>query len=97
MAFINEIGLAKILIYLLVLNLIAFFSMWLDKWKAKNNAWRIPESTLMALSLIGGSIGGIAGMYKFRHKTRKPKFFIGIPVILILQIIAVGFILKKIS
>lgn len=95
MALINEIGITKILIYLLVVNLISFFAMWLDKWKAKNDAWRIPESTLMAIALIGGSIGGIAGMYTFRHKTKKPKFFIGMPVILVLQIIACVFILTR--
>ena len=69
--------------------------MWLDKWKAKNDAWRIPESTLMALALMGGSIGGIAGMYTFRHKTKKPKFYIGMPAILIFEIIAVIYILTK--
>lgn len=95
MALINEIGITKILIYLLVVNLISFFAMWLDKWKAKNDAWRIPESTLMAIALIGGSIGGIAGMYQFRHKTKKPKFYIGMPVILVLQIIACVFILTR--
>ncbi|MCR5147162.1 MAG: DUF1294 domain-containing protein [Clostridia bacterium] len=95
MTLINEIGITKILIYLLIVNLIAFIAMWLDKWKAKNDAWRIPESTLMALALIGGSIGGITGMYTFRHKTKKPKFFIGIPVILALQIIVVIYILTR--
>lgn len=95
MALINEIGIGKIIIYLLVVNLIAFFAMWLDKWKAKNDAWRIPESTLMALAFIGGSIGGIAGMYTFRHKTKKPKFYIGMPAILVFQIVAVSFILTR--
>ena len=95
MALINEIGITKIIVYLLVVNIIAFFAMWLDKWKAKNDAWRIPESTLMALALMGGSIGGIAGMYTFRHKTKKPKFYIGMPAILVFEIIAVIYILTK--
>ena len=95
MALINEIGVTKIIIYLLVVNLLTFFAMWLDKWKAKNDAWRIPESTLMALAFIGGSIGGIAGMYTFRHKTKKPKFYIGMPAILVFEIIAVIFILNQ--
>ena len=95
MALINEIGITKIIVYLLVVNIIAFFAMWLDKWKAKNDAWRIPESTLMALALMGGSIGGIAGMYTFRHKTKKPKFFIGFPVILITEIVLVIYLLIK--
>lgn len=95
MALINEIGITKIIVYLLVVNLIAFLAMWLDKWKAKNEAWRIPESTLMSLALIGGSIGGIAGMYTFRHKTKKPKFYIGMPAILVFEIIAIIYILTK--
>ena len=95
MALINEIGITKIIVYLLVVNIIAFFAMWLDKWKAKNDAWRIPESTLMALALMGGSIGGIAGMYVFRHKTKKPRFFIGFPVILVTDIALVIYLLIK--
>ncbi len=95
MALINEIGLGKIVLYLLAINVVAFLAMGIDKWKAKNNAWRIPESTLMSLVLLGGGIGGIAGMYTFRHKTKKPKFYIGFPAILIFEIIAVIYILTK--
>ena len=95
MALINEIGLGKIILYLLVINVVAFLAMGLDKWKAKNDAWRIPESTLMSLVLLGGGIGGIAGMYTFRHKTKKPKFYIGFPAILIFEIVACVYILIK--
>lgn len=95
MALINEIGLGKIVLYLLAINVVAFLAMGIDKWKAKNNAWRIPESTLMSLVLLGGGIGGIAGMYTFRHKTKKPKFYIGFPAILIFEIIVVIYILTK--
>ena len=78
-----------LIIYLIVINLIAFFARYLDKRKAKYGKWRIPEQTLLILAIIGGSIGGIAGMYTFRHKTQKPRFSVGFPVILILQIILI--------
>lgn len=95
MSIIEHIGLTKILLYLLAVNLIAFLAMGLDKWKAKKKAWRIPEQTLMSLVLIGGGIGGIAGMYVFRHKTKKPRFFIGFPVILVTEIALVIYLLIK--
>lgn len=75
------------IIYLILINIIAFLTMFLDKRKAKYGKWRIPEQTLLILALIGGSIGSIIGMYTFRHKTKKLRFSIGFPVILILQII----------
>lgn len=75
------------IIYLIIINLIAFLSMYIDKRKARYGKWRIPEQTLFILALIGGSIGSIAGMYTFRHKTKKLRFSIGFPVILILQIV----------
>ncbi|MBR2241400.1 MAG: DUF1294 domain-containing protein [Clostridia bacterium] len=95
MNIIETIGLSKIIIYLLAINIIAFIAMGLDKWKAKRGAWRIPEQTLLSLVLLGGGIGGIAGMYTFRHKTQKPRFFIGFPMILIAEIaIAIYLIIK---
>lgn len=78
-----------LIIYLIVINLIAFLVMFLDKRKAKYGKWRIPEQTLFIVALIGGSIGAIVGMYTFRHKTKKLRFSIGFPVILILQILLV--------
>ena len=77
------------IIYLIVINLISFLTMYVDKRKAKYGRWRIPEQTLFILALIGGSIGSIAGMYTFRHKTKKLRFSVGFPVILILQIILI--------
>ena len=77
------------IIYLIAINLISFLAMYIDKRKAKYGRWRIPEQTLFILALIGGSIGAIAGMYTFRHKTKKLRFSIGFPVILILQIILI--------
>lgn len=62
--------------------------MLADKRKAKKNLWRIPERTLILTAALGGSIGSLAGMYTFRHKTQHPKFTIGIPVILAAQIVA---------
>ena len=84
-----------ILAYLLIVNAVAFLLMLIDKIKAKKNRWRIKESTLMLWAAIGGSIGALAGMYTFRHKTLHRKFTIGIPAILILQIAAVVYILYK--
>ena len=84
----NDI-LKYLIIYLIVINLVAFLAMYIDKRKAKYGKWRIPEQTLFILALIGGSIGAIAGMYIFRHKTKKLRFSIGFPVILVLQIILI--------
>ena len=78
-----------ILIYLAVTNLISFTLMGVDKSRSKKRAWRIPESTLFVLALIGGSIGSIAGMHLFHHKTRHWHFLYGMPAILILQILIV--------
>jgi len=81
--------------YLIRINLITFLAMLIDKKKAKKGSWRIKESTLLTMGLIGGSIGGIVGMYTFRHKTQKPKFVVLFPTILILQIIIAIYIIKK--
>ncbi len=89
----KALGVKNVIIYLLAINVIAFLAMGIDKRKAKKGAWRIPESTLMSLVLLGGGIGGIAGMYTFRHKTKKPKFFIGFPAILTIEIAAVIYLL----
>ena len=78
-----------LLVYLLLVNAAGFLLMLVDKIKAKKNLWRIPEVTLMGVAAIGGSIGAIAGMNLFRHKTKHAKFYIGLPVILALQIVAV--------
>lgn len=82
-------SLKNILIYLLIINLIGFYAMWSDKRRAKKGEWRIPEQTLFLITALGGGIGTIAGMYTFRHKTKKLRFVIGFPAILILEIILV--------
>ena len=75
-----------ILIYLLIINAVAFLLMLADKLKAQKHLWRIPESTLMTSALLGGSVGALLGMYTVRHKTKHKKFTIGIPLILFAQI-----------
>ena len=83
----NLFTVKNVIIYLIIINLIGFYVMWSDKRKAQKGKWRIPENTLFLITLLGGGIGTIAGMYTFRHKTKKLKFTIGLPAILILEII----------
>ncbi len=83
------------LLYLLLINAAAFLLMLADKEKARNYRWRIPERTLIGSALLGGSIGALAGMYLFRHKTRHPKFTLGIPAILIAQIFLAFWIFSR--
>ena len=75
--------------YLILINIITFIVMGIDKKKAKYGKWRISESMLFILVLLGGGIGGIAGMYTFRHKTKKMRFVIGFPAILIFEILVI--------
>lgn len=75
-----------IVIYLISINLIGFFIMWWDKRQAKKGNWRTPEKTLFTITFLGGGFGTIAGMYKFRHKTKKLRFTIGFPTILTTEI-----------
>ena len=77
----------NIIIYLVVINILAFLAMWWDKHEAKVGDWRISEKALFILVLLGGGIGGILGMYVFRHKTKKWYFKFGFPIILIIEII----------
>ncbi|MCR4843041.1 MAG: DUF1294 domain-containing protein [Eubacterium sp.] len=84
-----------VLVYLLVMNVIGLGAMGLDKSRAKNGEWRIPEKTLFMISIIGGSVGTWAGMYLFRHKTKHWYFVIGMPLILVLQVVAVIFIAQN--
>lgn len=91
----NIFSLKNILIYLVTINLITFVTMYVDKKKAKWGKWRIKESTLFTLVFLGGGIGGIAGMYLFRHKTKKARFVIGFPLILITEVICAIILLIK--
>ncbi|MCC0679394.1 DUF1294 domain-containing protein [Clostridioides sp. ES-S-0005-03] len=74
-------------IYFIIINIIGLSSMYIDKKKAIKNKWRIKETTLLAIAIIGGSIGSIIGMYSFRHKTKHIKFTLGIPFIILLQLL----------
>ena len=89
--------LKNFIIYLIIINIIGFLIMWIDKRKAIKGNWRIPEKTLFIITSLGGGIGTIVGMYTFRHKTQKIAFVIGFPVITILEIIAIIYfgIIKK--
>lgn len=76
-------------LYLAAINLAAFGLMAADKRRARKHRWRIPEYTLFAAALLGGSVGALAGMYLCRHKTRHWYFVVGMPLILAVQIAAV--------
>ena len=74
-------------IYIVIINVLGFLIMGLDKAKAKKQKYRISENTLLFVALIGGSLGSYLGMYCFHHKTKHMKFYIGIPLILFIQIL----------
>lgn len=76
------------LLYILIANIIGFYLMWKDKQKAKQRAYRIPERTFWLLAILGGSIGIYIGMQTFRHKTKHKSFTIGIPVLIVVNIIS---------
>lgn len=84
-----------LLLYLLLINALGFALMLADKWKARKNLWRIPEATLMTVAALGGSVGSLLGMYTVRHKTKHPKFTVGIPLILGLQLLLAVFLLSR--
>lgn len=71
--------------YLITINALAFLVMLADKQRAKKHRWRIPESVLLSAAALGGSLGALLGMYLCHHKTRKPKFFITVPLLLAAQ------------
>lgn len=72
---------------LTVVNAVAFIVYGIDKYRARNAKWRIPEATLLMLAVVGGSVGAWLGMKAWHHKTRHMKFRYGVPVILLLQIV----------
>ncbi len=72
--------------YLIAINIITFIVYGIDKWKARNEQWRTPESTLFLLAIFGGSVGALLGMQVWRHKTQHWSFRLGIPLILIMQV-----------
>lgn len=82
-------------IYLLLMTLLGLGSMYVDKKKAKKHQWRISEKTLFLIAILGGSIGSNAGMYLFHHKTKHWYFVWGMPLILLLQIVFLGYLQYK--
>ena len=87
-----------VIIYLAVINVVTFFMYGIDKWKAKNSKWRIRETALLGLAVLGGSIGAWLGMKVWRHKTQHKKFKYGVPAIIIVQLaLIVYFIITKIN
>ena len=78
-----------LIIYIAVVNIIGFALMGIDKRRARNNAFRIPEATLFAFAIIGGSIGATIGMFTFKHKTKHWYFKFGLPLIVLIQAIII--------
>lgn len=83
--------------YILVMSVIAFAMYGADKAFAVKQMWRISEAMLLLIALVGGSIGALLGMIVFRHKTKHLKFQIGVPAILLLQIVVVGYLWYKLG
>ena len=83
-----QIGILLMIVlgYLLIVNVLGFVLMFVDKKRAQNNQWRIKEATLFLTAAIGGSIGSMLGMKVFRHKTKHLSFLIGMPAIFIVQV-----------
>ena len=84
----RDISIAKIIVlYLVFINVLTFLLYGIDKWKAKRARWRIPESVLMGVAALGGSVGAWLGMRVWHHKTQHKKFRYGVPAILVAQIV----------
>lgn len=78
----NEISIATVIVfYLVIINILTFLLYGIDKWKAKRALWRIPESVLLGMAAIGGSIGAWLGMHVWHHKAQHMKFRYGVPAI----------------
>lgn len=80
---------AAAFVYLVIVNIAAFWAYGSDKRRARHEHWRIPENALLTFSLLGGAVGSLAGMRVFHHKTRKPRFRYGVPAVLILHILMI--------
>ena len=77
------------ILYFIIVNIAAFMLYYIDKQKAKKHLWRIPESTLLLSAAIGGSIGAFFAMKIFRHKTKHPKFYITIPLFMLIHLLLI--------
>ncbi|MGE5629755.1 MAG: DUF1294 domain-containing protein [Caulobacteraceae bacterium] len=85
----------EIAVYLAAVNILGFVIMGIDKSKSKRHKWRISESSIFVVGLLGGGIGVLLGMSFFRHKTKHLKFMLGIPLVIILNIIIFGYVIYK--
>lgn len=84
---------ALLIYYLLGINAVTFALYGIDKFKSKKGWWRIPEKTLLMLTVIGGSMGALCGIRLFHHKTRHKKFYLGVPILLVIQIVLLSLFL----
>lgn len=91
---IESANMKTVIALIIMINLVSFALYGFDKHRAKKHGRRVSESTLLLMAAIGGSIGALLGMYIFHHKTKKPKFYIGVPLLLIIQI-AIAVLLYK--
>ena len=83
--------LKTVIICLVCINVVTFILYGIDKFKARHSKWRIPEATLLGLAVIGGSVGAWLGMKVWHHKTMHKKFQYGIPAIIIIQLLLIGY------
>ena len=86
---------SSLILYLIIINAVGFFLMLADKRAAKKSAWRIPEARLMGIALSGGCFGIFLGMQLFRHKTRKPRFTILVPLIMAGYALAIAWLIRN--
>ena len=80
-----------VLIYFVIINIVTFLMYGIDKWKAKNSKWRIRETALLGLAVLGGSMGAWLGMKVWHHKTLHKKFRFGVPAIIIVQLLIISY------
>lgn len=92
---ISDITISIAIIYLLIINLTAFIMYFSDKTRAIKHRWRIPEATLLFIAALGGSLGAFAAMKVFRHKTKHPKFYITVPLLVIFHIAVIIYVFLK--
>ena len=84
-----------LVLYLILINAAGFVFMLTDKYKAQNKLRRTPEAVLLLVAAIGGSLGSLLGMYAIRHKTKRTKFTVGIPVLLLLHCLILNFLIPR--
>ena len=84
-----------VFIYLVIVNVVTFFMYGIDKWRARKSKWRIKETTLLGMAVLGGSVGAWLGMKAWHHKTLHKKFIFGVPAIIIVQLAIIGYFLYE--